>query len=346
MKLALCHHYSLTFHGGGERFLIEFAKQLVKRGHTVTIQSLPFARRNVNINRWVQGIEYQEGFFHDIGDADVAYFMYAPLVHNFFRGDCPKIAGIHAFVFAEELQHSGIQSMNFIVFIRKFGLSRFVANFYFNNIIRKNLRCYDAVHIINKECLKLPLRTNCIYYIPNWIDTSVFKPNEEKNEKFSALFVGRKTKGFSTFVKIAQLLKHHDIDFFAIGSDLESNHNVKSLGLVTDVKELVRLYSKVHVLIYTSEIDVFPLSLLEACACETPVLALPTKAIEGLDLPISYASSVESFAQKLIELKAMWQSAKENYVKLTRGIRADVLKYDVNKVFPKYLAMLKEVSSR
>lgn len=344
MKLALCHHYSLTFHGGGERFLIEFAKQLLKRGHRVTIHALPFGHRNVNTNEWLGGIEYHEGFLHNIDDADVAYCIYAPIAHHFFRGDCPKIGAIHAFVFAEELQHSQIQSMNSVTFVKNFGVSRFAASLYFNKVIRKNLNCFDAVHIINKECLKMSLRTKRVYYIPNWIDTSIFKPTKDKDEKFSALFIGRRTKGFLTFVKIAQLLKHHDVNFFAVGPDVESIDNVKSLGLVTDVKELVRLYSSVHVLIYPSEIDVFPLTLLESCACETPVLALPTKAIEGLDLPIFYAPSIESFAQNVKDLKNMWQKAKDNYIKLTKEIRANMMKYDVNQVFPRYLGMLKEVS--
>jgi glycosyltransferase involved in cell wall biosynthesis len=345
MKLALCHHYSLTFHGGGERFLIEFAKQLTKRGHQATIHALPFGHRNVYTSEFLQGIEYQEGFFHNISDADVAYFIYAPIVHHFFRGNCPKIAAIHAFVFFEELQHPKIQSMNSLAFIRQFGFARFAANFYFNRILRKNLRSFDAVHIINRECSKISLRTNSVYYIPNWIDTSVFKPTQEKGKKFSVLFIGRKTKGFSTYVKIAQSLRQYNVDFFAIGPDVESVNNVQSLGLITDVKELVGLYSRVHALVYPSEIDVFPLALLETCACGTPVLALPTRAIEGLGLPIFYAPSVKSFAQRIVKLENMWKKDEGNYVKLTKRIRKDVLKYDVNQVFPKYLAMLKEVAS-
>ncbi len=282
--------------------------------------------------------------FHNISEADVAYFIYAPAIHRFFRGRCPKVAAIHAFVFAEELQHPEIQSMNMIAFARKFGLSRLASHLYFNSFIRKNLSCFDAVHVINKECLKASIHTKRVYYVPNWIDTSVFKPTEEKNERFSALFVGRRVKGYSTFVKVAELLKRQNIDFYAVGTDVESAGNVKSLGLVTNLTELVKLYSKVHVLIYPSQVDVFPLTLLEASACEVPVIALHTRAIEGLQLPLSYASSVRNFAEKVVELRNLWQKSEENYRRLVKQVRAASAKYDVQMVLPKYLRMLKEVA--
>ncbi|HVP92264.1 MAG TPA: glycosyltransferase family 4 protein [Acidobacteriota bacterium] len=344
MKLALCHHYSLTFHGGGERFLIEFAKQLRKRGNRVTICALPFGHRDVDISNWLDGIEYHEGFLHDVDDADIAYFVFAPFVLNFFKGDCPKIGAVHAFVFAVELQHAEVQSMNSVNFVRRFGLSRFAANLYFNKIMRRNLTSFDAIHVINRECLNMSLRAKKLYYIPNWIDTSLFKPTTDKDTDFSALFVGRKNKGFSTFAKIARSLKNKDINFFAIGADIESVDNVQSLGFITNAKELIDLYSRVHVIVYTSEIDVFPLTLLEACSCGTPVLALPTKAIEGLDLSIFYAPSTDQFIWKIADLQKMWQRQRDTYSALTEKIRADGMKYDVNRIFPKYLAMLREVS--
>jgi glycosyltransferase involved in cell wall biosynthesis len=345
MKVALCHHYSLTFHGGGERFLIELARQLEESGHKAEIYALPFGHRPINTDKQLHGINHQEGLFHDISDADLAYFIYAPIVHHFFRGACPKIAGIHAFVFMMELQHPEIQQMSSAVFVREFGWSRFLSHRYFNAILKRNLSSFDAIHVINKEAMKVAFRSNQVYYAPNWIDTSRFKPTGEKEERFSALFIGRKAKGFKTFLAVAELLKHQNIDFFAIGPDVRSVENVKSLGFITDVEELVRLYSKVHALIYTSAVDVFPLTLLESCACETPVVALKTKAIEGLGLPIFQLSSTGAIAHKAVELEELWESEREKYSSLVKQLRANVLKYDVTNVFPRYLRMFKEVAS-
>lgn len=345
MRVALCHHYSLTFHGGGERFLLELARQLQRGGHDVEICALPFGHRPIDVEKALQGIRHREALFHDISDVDLAYFIYAPIVHHFFRGACPKIAGIHAFVFVEELQHPEIQHMRSADFIRKFGWSRFLSQLYFNNVMKKNLSSFDAVHVINKEAMKMDFHNRQVHYAPNWIDTSLFKPKGEKDDRFSALFIGRRAKGFRTFLEVAELLKQQNIDFFAIGPDVGSVKTVRSLGFITDVDELVRLYSKVHALIYTSEVDVFPLTLLESCACETPVVALKTKAIEGLGLPIFRVSSPSAIARKVVELKELWKNENEKYSSLVQGIRADVLTYDVTEVFPRYLRMFQEVAS-
>jgi glycosyltransferase involved in cell wall biosynthesis len=216
---------------------------------------------------------------------------------------------------------------------------------YFDKFEKWKLRSFDAVHVINKEALKLFKGKKRIYYVPNWIDTSRFKTVEEKGTKFSVLFVGRRTKGFSTFVEIANLLKNKEIDFIAIGPDLESTGNVKNLGFITDVEELVRLYSKVHFLVYTSKTDVFPLTLLEAAACKIPIVALPTRAIQGLNLPLFYATSVKEFAEVIFELQKVWQTRKEDYAKLAEEMRARAAQYDLNNVFPKFLDMLKEVAT-
>jgi glycosyltransferase involved in cell wall biosynthesis len=316
----------------------------VKRGHNVVIYALPFGRRSINLDGPLQGIEYHEGFIHNIRDADVAYFVYAPLVHNLFMGESPRIGGLHAFVFLDELQHTEIRTMSHADFIRRFGFSRFASNIYFDKFEKKKLRGFDAVHVINKEALKLFNGEKRIYYVPNWIDTSRFKPVEEKGTRFSVLFTGRRTKGFSTFVEIANLLKGKEIDFIAIGPDLESTENVKNLGLITDVDELIRLYSKVHFLVYTSKTDVFPLTLLEAAACKIPIAALPTRAIQGLNLPLLYATSTKEFAKVILELQNVWQTRKEDYTGLAEGMRAEATQYDLNNVFPKFLDMLKEVA--
>ncbi len=344
MKVALCHHYSITFHGGGERFLIDVANQLTKAGHEAVIYALPLARRPINLDASLKGVEYHESLIHHIQDADVAYFIYAPLLHNFFLGNFPRIGALHAFVFLEELQHNEVRTMSHVNFIREFGFSRFVSNLYFERFDKRRLRGFNAVHVINKEAQALVNRKEHVYYVPNWVDTTRFKPVGEKGMKFSVLFVGRRTKGFSTFIDIASLLSKDGIDFLAIGPDLESTRNVKNLGLITDTKELIELYSKVHVLVYTSKTDVFPLTLLEAAACKIPIVSLPTRAIQGLSMPLFYATSVKEFAQAILYLQNIWQTKREGYDELGEAMRAEAANYDLSTVFPKFLDMLKEVA--
>lgn len=344
--VALCHHYSLTFHGGGERFLIDVANQLTKAGYKVAIYALPFERRPVKLEGLPRDVEYKENFVHKIRDADVLYIIYAPIIHKLFIGEAPRIGAIHAFVFLNELQGVEVKSMGYMKFFKNFGFSRFLSKIYFDKFKEKELRCFDAIHVINKEALGLFRCQGKVYYIPNWIDTSLYKPLGKKNSKFTVLYSGRRTKGFSTFVEIANLLKTKDIDFVAVGSDLIEVGNVKNLGFISDVEELVRVYSRVHLLVYTSAIDVFPLTILEASACETPIAALSTRAIQGLELPLFYATSVKDFANIICKLQDQWIKKRNQYFELCKMMRLEVIeKYDLKTVFPRFLEMLKEVAS-
>ncbi len=344
MRIALCHHYSLTFQGGGERFLLETARQLTKRGHEVAIYALPFGKRPVNLLEQLEGIEYHENLMHIIRDVDIGYFIYAPLVSRLFRGQFPRIGALHAFVFLNDLQHSHIKNMKRADFIRKFGYMRFLTSLYYNSSHAK-LSEFDAIHVINRKAQSLLPEGKKVFYIPNWIDCSRFKPNMERNKGFSVLFVGRRNKGFSTYVEVANLLEGEEIEFNAIGPDLESTRNVKYLGLITDIEELVKLYSSTQALVYTSQIDVFPLTVLEAAACEVPIIALQTGAIEGLDLPLLYATSAEGFAKTVRDLRNMKRTNEQEYTELTRNMRKGALKYDLKTVFPAFLNMLIEVAS-
>lgn len=194
MKVALCHHYSLTFYGGGERFLIDVANQLIKRGHEVAIYALPIGRRPVNLDMQLQGIEYHEGFIHNIKNTDVAYVIYAPIVHNFFVGNCPKIGAIHAFVFLDELQHPEIRNMSYMNFAKEFGISRFISRLYFSRLEHKRLNGFDVIHVINKEALRKFQGKKRVYYVPNWIDTSHFKSIEDKKKEIFGALYGKKSK--------------------------------------------------------------------------------------------------------------------------------------------------------
>ncbi len=345
MKVALCHHYSLTFYGGGERFLIETANQLKRNGCKVAVYALPFERKPRNYEALPKDIEYHEGFLHKIDDADIGYFVYAPLVHKLFIGNFRRVGALHSFVFLTEMQSDRIRSMNSAGFMKQFGFLRFISKTYFDKFGDKDLSRFNAVHVINKEALKF-IRRKKVYYIPNWIDTSRFRPLKEKNEKFTVIFSGRRSKGFPTFAKITQLLRNEEIDFISLGSDLPKVKNVKNFGFITDIEKLIKVYSSAHLLVHTSEVDVFPLTLLEAAACQTPIVALPTKAVQGLELPVFYAGSANQFALVICMLRDIWHKKREKFLEMCKRMRLKVVKhYDMNRVFPRFLGMLREVAS-
>ena len=84
MEIVLCHHYSLSFGVGGEKFLFSAAKELVKRGHEVEVRALPIMKKRNRFSQLVKylselGVEYQESWLHRVKGADVVYGPYVRL---------------------------------------------------------------------------------------------------------------------------------------------------------------------------------------------------------------------------------------------------------------------------
>ena len=46
IKVSFGHHLSLSYRGGGEKWLTQLANELIERGHEVEIKCLPFWKRN------------------------------------------------------------------------------------------------------------------------------------------------------------------------------------------------------------------------------------------------------------------------------------------------------------
>lgn len=348
MKIVLCHHYSLSFYAGGEKFLLNLSRELIKRCHNVEIRALPIMRDHNKMGYVTRilnelGIDYYESWFHRVR-ADVAYFIYAPLMHRFFDVKAPKIAGIHGFPFALELQHEDVKKASVIKLIREAGFIPATALIYHRYFGLNELKHFDAIHIINKAMLTLyhGLHNN-IYYAPLWIYANKCKQSFEKSERFSVLFLGRQSwvKGFDIYVKVSEALRDEGIEFLSTG---RSVGRVKGLGFIPE-EELPYRISRAHVVVIPSRIDTFGLSIIESMACGTPVITTPILAHKGLELQsLIYADNVDEFAKKILEIKDMWENDREEYYRLCKRVREDVMKYDVNKVFPDFERMLLEVS--
>jgi len=349
MKVVLCHHYSLSFYAGGEKFLLNLSRELVEKGHSVEIRALPIMRKRdrvKHIDRILNelGVDYYESWFHKVRDADVAYFIYAPMIHKFFHVETPKIAGIHNFSFALELQHEDVKRANVIELIKEAGLIPTAALIYHKYFGFNELKHFDAIHVINKAILTLyqGLHNN-IFYAPLWIYADKCELSYEKSERFTVLFLGRQSwiKGFDIYVQVAEALRDRGIEFLSTGSSVRS---VKGLGYILG-EELMKYVSKAHVVVIPSRGDTFGLAIVESMACETPVITTPILAHKGLELQsLIYASSVEEFAKKILEIKDLWESDREGYYRLSKRVREDAVKYDVNKVFHTYEQTFLEVA--
>ncbi|RLG18523.1 hypothetical protein DRN63_01325 [Nanoarchaeota archaeon] len=340
MKVALLHHLSLSYVGGGEKFLLEVASFLRGRGHDVEIRSLPVNKRKEGFKP-PRGVRWVEKFFHNF-DADIAYFLYAPLVRNLFKTDAPVIAGMHGPPLFPELQSHDTFSGNLVEIIRKNDF--YSALEYWSTkagVVKLDLKKFEAIHLINRA---MRVEHPNTFYIPLFIDLDFYKPRSKKRKEFTVLFVGRplRMKGFDIFTETATLVRKRNkkIKFLATGP---GNEVVEGLGFVPEEK-LPELYSSVHLVMYPSRIDTFGKVILEALACGTPVLTTPIKAHKALDLPLLYSSTPKGFAKKILNFYERDKESRIDYQAISRKCREAVKKYDASKILPKFENMLERVA--
>lgn len=127
-----------------------------------------------------------------------------------------------------------------------------------------------------------------IQVIPNGIDTSIFKPldkNESRGkfnlpeDKFLVLFIAEYAtnnpfKGGETIRELIRLNTNPSITFITIGGESqEADATFMELPYIKEEKELVTLYSACDLMLYPTNADNHPLVVMEAMACQLPVLA-------------------------------------------------------------------------
>jgi len=337
VRISLCLHISLSYGGGGEKWAWTVAKYLRRRGHQVEIRALPYTphgRRAVSpreLVRILDGIPYHEGWNHTV-NSDISYMFYNPLGYLLFRCKSKKIAGIHSNVYFMPK----IPPLNY-------GLPAIFSRLLYKVMGVADLSIYDAIHIMNKA---IKVRHKKIYYIPNFVDTDVYKPITKKRDKFTVLYVGRPSwqKGWDVFLTAAKVLrsKYNDMEFIWAGGTGDEMSNVRGLGYVSNEYDLAKLYSSAHITIYPSRADNFPLVLVESLACGTPVLTTRIPAHLSLDLPLLYANDAIGFSQKIVDLYREWKKDPDYLISTSIKLRDVAMEYDSKKVLLMFEKMLIE----
>jgi glycosyltransferase involved in cell wall biosynthesis len=351
----------MTLSRGGEKMIKSIATELSRRGHSVFIYSLPFRRK---ISSLSIPYYYKESFSERLA-GDVAYFIYAPLLHKLFRTSAPKIAGLHSFIVWPKFSHEQIY---FPQFLYRHGVLACGAT-YFNSLTKnRDLNNFNAIHIPNiiapnhinsyvyqPEDLKNDQkRYPAVYTIPNWIDIQVFKPKKTKNDIFTVLFVGSGewSKGYDLFYNIVKYLHKviPKVRFIAIGipkkRDNKSSPLIEVHPFIYQEELLVDIYSSSHVLIHPSRADVFGITLIESLACGTPVLtsALPSHYVF---LPSQYICfTLYDYIRKTIKIYQTWHEEPERYELLINEARNLASRFDKDKLFPLFEKMLVSVADR
>jgi len=176
--------------------------------------------------------------------------------------------------------------------------TQFLRRYYLSKMLLKHLaNLYISIsRQMTEDLLKLGINRNKIVYLPNGVDTNLFAPQGQKEDNL-LLFVGRldANKGLHVLVKSLRHLEK-SVRLAIIGPAswdrkyyldvLESikkenqrgKHRITYLGAL-DQPEVAKWCQKASILILPSFSEGFPVVILEALSCETPVIATPVGGI-------------------------------------------------------------------
>ena len=170
--------------------------------------------------------------------------------------------------------------------------ANYYKRYYLSRLILKHVA--DLYISISKEMkkhlVKLDIPKNKIVYLPNGVDTRIFRPEREKTDNL-VLFVGRITfdKGLHVLLRSLRYIEksvrlviigpadwnlEYYRDMLKLIEDKNRNgkHKITYLG-PQDQANIIKWYQKASILVSPSLIEAFGLANLEALSCETPVVA-------------------------------------------------------------------------
>ncbi len=144
---------------------------------------------------------------------------------------------------------------------------------------------------MERDLTELGITTNRIIYLPNSIDVNSFYPKGEKEDNL-LLYLGRivPVKGLHVLLESLRYIKqsthlvivgpigdfkyYQDIMEHIERENRKGKHKITYLGTVPQ-PELMKTYQKSSIFILPSFWEAFPVVILEALSCETPVITTP-----------------------------------------------------------------------
>lgn len=171
----------------------------------------------------------------------------------------------------------------------------YIERYYLYRLLFKHVSDYyiAITREMEKDLTKLGIAQSRIIYLPNAIDTELFHPYRNKKEDNLLLYLGRITpvKGLHVLLRSLHYLKkpihlviigpadhsskyYKDIISLIEKENQIGRHKVEYLGVVP-LEEAIKFYQKATMFILPSFWEAFPVVLLEALSCETPVITTP-----------------------------------------------------------------------
>ncbi len=296
MKILIVTHYFLPHIGGIEIVAYNQAKELVKKGHKVTIVSSKVGdepEEEIMDGVKIRRVKAWNWFEKNYG---IPYPIFSWKILKVMNEEAKNVDIIHvhdinyltSFIATKKSKKYSkpLILTQHITFVNK-GLitntiQRIVKSVYGNYIIKSS----DKIIVCNDQVKKWLNKPNKTSFLHNAVDTNLFKPTTKKEKlelkkkynlplnKPIILFVGRlvEKKGFD---KLFEARDKSYLIIFAGGGEIPDNmkkeNNVLFLGEMSQEK-LSEIYKASDIFCLPSKNEGFPLTILEAMASGLPII--------------------------------------------------------------------------
>ena len=323
MKILQIIHYFSPLHGGGSiNVAYNLSKHLAERGHEVTIFTTDFELDNEYIQS-LDGVRVVP--FHCI--ANIGQMLISPKMKKQLKKEISDFDIIHMHNFRSYqnvvVHHYAkkygvpyiLQAHGSVLpFFQKQRLKKIFDIFFGYRILRDASKVIALTRTEAEQYKKMGVDEDKIEIVPNGVDLSEYENLPEKGEfrrKYSIreaekiiLYLGRihKIKGIDLLVKaFADLVKElEDVRLVIVGpddgflstlkgqiEDLNIGDKILLMGPLYEQDKL-EAYVDADVYVLPSVYEIFGITVLEACACGTPVIVTDRCGIAGFVEKVGY----------------------------------------------------------
>ena len=241
----------------------------------------------------------------------------------------------------------------------------------YNDLLISTIKYIDAFTAISKniekDLIKLGVKKNRIFLIPNSVYLKKFKKTQIKKKKsyyIKFITVGRfaeKKKGFDLIKKIVPILNKKKIKFKwkIIGKGTnkvlkykELKKNIDDFEIIEDIQninelyfpneELIKHYKSSDIYLNLSRIESFGITFIEALASNLPILSFNTKGIDELIVNNKNGFLINSFNYK--KYVNVIDKISKNQISITKLETMKTVKnFDLDKNTKELIELYKKV---